>query len=210
MLVCKSFFIILTNSFRILTSYKENPQVVYTDNKKIQHKKVPQPNPQSHDDPDVLADTIESDVEKILNEEAEYNDVIEKDQEFEEETFVENQKKIKADWKRYSNVTKGQNCSDELKLFSEESNRPIVAISSFPGSGNTWARHLLHMATGYWTGNRRSSNKLKAAGWAAEDNDCKDRTTVAQKTHRLSHNKGEFFLKIIRINLIYLYLYVYL
>ena len=30
------------------------------------------------------------------------------------------------------------------------------------------------MATGYWTGNRRSSNHLKAAGWAAEDNDCKE------------------------------------
>ena len=185
--------------FRILTSYKENPKVVYTENKKIPHKKPPGhsnvPVHESHDDPDVLADNIESDVEKILNEEAEYNDVIEKDQKFEEETFVENQKKIQADWKRYSNVTKGQNCSDEFRLFSEESNRPIVAISSFPGSGNTWARHLLHMATGYWTGNRRSSNKLKAAGWAAEDNDCKDRTTVAQKTHRLSHNKGEFRLK---------------
>ena len=191
MLMQNSVYIYSINSFRILTSYKENPQVVYTDNKKIQQKKAPRPNPQKHDEPDVLADNIESDVEKILNEEAEYNDVIEKDQEFEEETFVENQKKIKADWKRYSNVTKGQNCSDEFKLFSEESNRPIVAISSFPGSGNTWARHLLHMATGYWTGNRRSSNKLKAAGWAAEDNDCKDRTTVAQKTHRLSHNKGE-------------------
>ena len=23
-----------------------------------------------------------------------------------------------------------------------------VAITSFPGSGNTWARHLLHMGTG--------------------------------------------------------------
>jgi len=173
-----------------LTSYKENPKVVYTDNKKIQHKKPVSQSHPIHDDPDVETENIELDVEKILNEEAEYNDVIEKDQEFEEETFVENQKKIKADWKRYSNVTKGQNCSDEFRLFSEESNRPIVAINSFPGSGNTWARHLLHMATGYWTGNRRSSNKLKAAGWAAEDNDCKDRTTVAQKTHRLSHNKG--------------------
>ena len=95
---------------------------------------------------------------------------------------------IDGDWLRYENVREGQNCSAEFRTFSVESKRPIVAISSFPGSGNTWARHLLHMATGYWTGNRRSSNHLKAAGWAAEDNDCKDRTTVAQKTHRLSKN----------------------
>lgn len=33
--------------------------------------------------------------------------------------------------------------------------------------------------------------KLVGAGWKAEMNDCKDRTTVAQKTHRLHNNQGE-------------------
>jgi len=109
---------------------------------------------------------------------------------------------------------KGTNCSAELKMFREDSSHPRVAISSFPGSGNTWARHLLHMGSGFWTGNRRSSKTLKgscpwmqnlydnfskmqrgqsiilAAGWLAEDLDCRDRRTIAQKTHRLSNNKG--------------------
>lgn len=103
---------------------------------------------------------------------------------------IELQESEKPDWKKYNHVEHGQNCSAEFKWFSKTSNRSITAISSFPGSGNTWARHLLHMASGYWTGNRRSSNHLKSAGWFAEDNDCRDRTTLAQKTHRLSKNKG--------------------
>ena len=75
----------------------------------------------------------------IINEEEEYDDVLEKDEEFETETFLEGQ----ADWLKYDNVREGQNCSANFRLFSAESNRPIVALSSFPGSGNTWARHLL-------------------------------------------------------------------
>lgn len=78
-------------------------------------------------------------------------------------------------------------CAEPPKFFDPEEGRPITAISSFPGSGNTWARHLLHMATGYWTGNRRGSNHLKQYGWMAEDINCRDRTTLAQKTHRLHH-----------------------
>ena len=31
---------------------------------------------------------------------------------------------------------------------------------------------------------------ILAAGWLAEDLDCLDRRTIAQKTHRLSNNKG--------------------
>lgn len=99
------------------------------------------------------------------------------------------------DWIKYDLVEPGVNCSSELKLFNKNLSRPVIAISSFPGSGNTWARHLIHMASGYWTGNRRSSKQLKDAGWLAEDYDCMDRRTIAQKTHRLSKNKG-FFLKL--------------
>ena len=36
---------------------------------------------------------------------------------------------------------------------------------------------------------RRGSNHLKQYGWAGEDVDCRDRTTIARKTHRLHHNK---------------------
>ena len=83
--------------------------------------------------------STENEVIDIINEEEEYDDVLEKDEQFETETFLEGQ----ADWLKYDNVREGQNCSADFRLFSPESNRPIVALSSFPGSGNTWARHLL-------------------------------------------------------------------
>ena len=89
------------------------------------------------------------------------------------------------DFKPKRNIS--SECAEPPKFFNPEEGRSITAISSFPGSGNTWARHLLHMATGYWTGNRRGSNHLKQYGWMAEDINCRDRTTLAQKTHRLHH-----------------------
>ena len=101
------------------------------------------------------------------------------------------------------NITVGQNCTSNLKLFSKSSNRPIVALSSFPGSGNTWARHLLHMASGYWSGNSRdipSTNHLVRAGWPAETIDCWSRETVVQKTHKWhgdSNNRCNFEKSII-------------
>ena len=45
-------------------------------------------------------------------------------------------------------VRADQNCNNAPRFFSKAQTR--TAISSFPGSGNTWARHLLHMASGYW------------------------------------------------------------
>ena len=49
------------------------------------------------------------------------------------------------------------------------------------------------MASGYWTGNRRSAKPLKKAGWQGEDVDCESRTTIAQKTHRLHNNQACHF-----------------
>jgi len=110
-------------------------------------------------------------------------------EEFDIKEIVE-EKELRNHWEMYEKVVEGTNCSADLKLFGEDSTHPRVAISSFPGSGNTWARHLLHMGSGFWTGNRRSSKTLKAAGWLAEDLDCLARRTIAQKTHRLSNNKA--------------------
>jgi len=110
--------------------------------------------------------------------------------EYQDKKLAESQATI-PDWQNFENVTKGQSCYAPFRFFTEKSHRPIIAISSFPGSGNTWARHLLHMASGYWTGNRRAAKPLKKAGWKAEDIHCKSRTTIAQKTHRLHHNTGK-------------------
>ena len=79
---------------------------------------------------------------------------------------------------------KREQCSD---LTLMEPGQKRIAISSFPGSGNTWARHLLHMATGHWTGNARSSQKLKDAGWKGEDENCMEGTTIGMV---MSHLKS--------------------
>lgn len=38
------------------------------------------------------------------------------------------------------------------KMFRPESSSSLTALSSFPGAGNTWLRHLIELATGYYTG----------------------------------------------------------
>lgn len=45
---------------------------------------------------------------------------------------------------------------------------PRTAVTSFPGSGNTWFRHLMHMATGYHTGSVYEDGKLMDAGFQGE------------------------------------------
>ena len=43
--------------------------------------------------------------------------------------------------------------------FMNGSSRSAVALASFPGSGNTWARGLLEKATGVCTGTARGYSK---------------------------------------------------
>ena len=43
-----------------------------------------------------------------------------------------------------------------------------MALASYPGSGVTWLRHLIHQTTGYWTGSVKTSEKLSKLGWLGE------------------------------------------
>ena len=45
-------------------------------------------------------------------------------------------------------------------------------------------QRLLRIALGIWTGNARSSNKLKDAGWQGEDISCMEGSVIAIKTHK--------------------------
>ncbi len=38
------------------------------------------------------------------------------------------------------------------RRFLPTRSKHLVALASFPGAGNTWARHLIELATGYYTG----------------------------------------------------------
>ncbi|RZF42387.1 hypothetical protein LSTR_LSTR004195 [Laodelphax striatellus] len=46
--------------------------------------------------------------------------------------------------------------------------RPVIALASFPGSGNTWLRYLLQQATGVYTGSVYKDYGLLKNGFAGE------------------------------------------
>ena len=54
------------------------------------------------------------------------------------------------------------------KKMSFKSTGPIVALSGFPGSGNSWVRQLLESATGVYTGAAYCDTTYTAAGMLGE------------------------------------------
>ena len=67
-----------------------------------------------------------------------------------------------------------------LKL---RTNGPTTSLASKPGSGNTWVRHLLQLATGIQTGSIFHEMRLKRNGFPGEG--ITDGTVIAIKTHNL-------------------------
>ena len=56
--------------------------------------------------------------------------------------------------------TAQQKCQKKISFINRTS--PIVALVSFPGSGNSWVRHLIEQATGIYTGSLYCDQTLKA------------------------------------------------
>lgn len=59
-------------------------------------------------------------------------------------------------------------CMD--RRFLPAKSKQLIALASFPGAGNTWARHLIELATGFYTGSYYFDgslyNKGEEAAWA--------------------------------------------
>ena len=100
------------------------------------------------------------------------------------------------------------NC--EIVSFRKNSTSiPRTIITSFPGSGNTWFRHLIHTGSGYYTGSIYNDGKLIARGFKGEQLDWSDNRTVGIKIHqygsasKLAHKMhktaGEVFPKTLLI-----------
>jgi hypothetical protein len=81
-----------------------------------------------------------------------------------------------------SSAPQAADCDLAGAQFLRPGHHPRVALSSFPGSGNTWARILLEKATGLRTGSEYYDNKLVRAGLAGEGS-AHLNDTVAFKTH---------------------------
>lgn len=70
----------------------------------------------------------------------------------------------------------------ECKNYFGE-NLPIVPLISFPGSGNTWLRHLVEITSGIHTGSVYNDNRLYHAGFKGERLSALSGKTILVKTH---------------------------
>ncbi|XP_075882109.1 sialate:O-sulfotransferase 2 [Nelusetta ayraudi] len=81
----------------------------------------------------------------------------------------------------YQTQIQDKRCLDQHFLPSKA--KELVALASFPGSGNTWTRHLIELATGYYTGSYYFDTSLYNKGFKGEKDHWESRTTICVKTH---------------------------
>ncbi|CAH1230719.1 WSCD2 [Branchiostoma lanceolatum] len=74
-------------------------------------------------------------------------------------------------------------CSHQEFIVPDHS-RPLIALASFPGSGNTWVRHLIEKATGIYTGSFYNDGDLYLKGFKGERENWRRGNTIVVKTHR--------------------------
>ncbi|MGH0152323.1 UNVERIFIED_CONTAM: hypothetical protein FKN15_056063 [Acipenser sinensis] len=76
----------------------------------------------------------------------------------------------------------------------------LIALASFPGAGNTWARHLIELATGYYTGSYYFDGSLYnkgeeelAQGFKGERDHWRSGRTICIKTHESGRKEIESY-----------------
>ena len=72
---------------------------------------------------------------------------------------------------------------------------PVVALASFPGSGNTWLRYLIQQATGFLTGSVYKDYALLKNGFPAEN--VNNGSVLVVKTHEFGSGARKSFEKVI-------------
>ncbi|NWX85950.1 WSCD2 protein, partial [Nothoprocta pentlandii] len=82
-------------------------------------------------------------------------------------------------------------CMD--RRFLPARSRRVVALASFPGAGNTWARHLIELATGYYTGSYYFDGSLYNKGFKGERDHWRSGRTICVKTHESGQKEIESF-----------------
>ncbi|XP_063853260.1 uncharacterized protein LOC135096008 isoform X2 [Scylla paramamosain] len=76
-------------------------------------------------------------------------------------------------------------CANYATRFLVPGRAPIVALASFPGSGNTWLRYLAEALTGVFTGSVYHDEMLALRGFWGERESFWQGSTLLQKTHSL-------------------------
>ncbi|XP_061074460.1 sialate:O-sulfotransferase 1-like [Conger conger] len=91
----------------------------------------------------------------------------------------------------YQTPVQDSRCMD--RKFLQEKSRQLVALSSFPGAGNTWVRHLVELATGYYTGSFYFEGSLYNKGFKGEKDYWKSGRTICVKTHESGRHEMEMY-----------------
>ncbi|XP_056362857.1 sialate:O-sulfotransferase 1 [Oenanthe melanoleuca] len=91
----------------------------------------------------------------------------------------------------YQTPVQDTRCTD--RKFLTTKSKVFVALSSFPGAGNTWARHLIEHATGFYTGSYYFDGALYNKGFKGEKDHWRSRRTICVKTHESGRTEIEMF-----------------
>uniref|UniRef100_A0A8C5LYA1 WSC domain containing 1 n=1 Tax=Leptobrachium leishanense TaxID=445787 RepID=A0A8C5LYA1_9ANUR len=79
------------------------------------------------------------------------------------------------------------------KTFLPPKSKVFVALSSFPGTGNTWVRHLIEHGTGYYTGSYYFDGTLYNKGFKGEKDHWRSGRTICVKTHESGKREVEMY-----------------
>ncbi|XP_041865024.1 WSC domain-containing protein 1 [Melanotaenia boesemani] len=79
------------------------------------------------------------------------------------------------------------------RMFLPQKSTSLVALSSFPGAGNTWVRHLIELVTGFYTGSFYFDGTLYNRGFKGEKDYWKSGRSICVKTHESGQKEIEMF-----------------
>ncbi|XP_075052877.1 sialate:O-sulfotransferase 1 [Mixophyes fleayi] len=79
------------------------------------------------------------------------------------------------------------------RKFLPTKSNVFVALSSFPGAGNTWVRHLIEHTTGFYTGSYYFDGTLYYKGFKGEKDHWRSGRTVCVKTHESGKREIEMY-----------------
>uniref|UniRef100_A0A672P4G8 WSC domain containing 1 n=1 Tax=Sinocyclocheilus grahami TaxID=75366 RepID=A0A672P4G8_SINGR len=91
----------------------------------------------------------------------------------------------------YSTPVLDATCKE--RRFLPQKSSTLVALSSFPGAGNTWLRHLIELATGFYTGSYYFDGSLYNKGFKGEKDYWQSGRVICVKTHESGQREIEMF-----------------
>ena len=85
---------------------------------------------------------------------------------------------------QYFQAKRTINCS-EIKFAKPRTFLPQTILYSYPGSGNTWLRHLIEITTGFYSGSIYADQRLFRLGMLGEGKSPNTGETIVTKSHSL-------------------------